>query len=120
MYTRISSVMGVSWGTLAGCFIGPFVFGLLSKRTTRPAVWASIIGSLALTVILIVVLGFAKLDFACGLGDAIKAGVSCSPLIGVICMIYSLIVTPTVSLFTKAPTAEVIEAAFDAPLENEI
>ena len=116
----IAYMMGVSWGTLAGCFIGPFVFGLLSKRTTRPAVWASIIGSLALTAILIVVLGFAKLDFACGLGDAIKAGVSCSPLIGVICMIYSLIVTPTVSLFTKAPTAEVIEAAFDAPLENEI
>ena len=116
----IAYMMGISWGTLAGCFIGPFVFALISKRTTRAAVWTSIIGSLALTVVLIFVLGYAKLDWNGGLGDALKAGVSCSPLIGVICMVYSLVVTPVVSLFTKAPEAEVIEAAFDAPLENEI
>ncbi len=116
----IAYMMGVSWGTLAGCFIGPFVCGLLSRRISRPAVWSSIIGSLVLTVVLIFLLGYAKLEWNATLGAALKAGVSCSPLIGVLCMLYSLIVTPVVSLFTKAPASKVVEAAFDAPLENEI
>ena len=118
--TAIAYMMGISWGTLAGCFIGPFVFGLLSKRVTRPAVWSSIIGSLVLTVALIFILGYAHPACTGSFGSALQKGVSCSPLIGVLCMFYSLIVTPVVSLFTKAPAAEVIEAAFDTPLENEI
>ena len=113
-------MMGLSWGTLAGCFMGPFVLGLLSKRITLPAVWSSIIGSLLLTFTLIPVLGYNHPSGAATLGAAIKNGISCSPTIGVCCMIFSLVITFAVSLFTKAPKAAVLEAAFDAPLENEI
>ena len=118
--TAIAYMMGLSWGTLAGCFIGPFVLGVLWKRVSKPAVWTSIIGSLVLTVTLILLLGFAKLAWSCSLGDAIKAGVSCSPTIGVICMIFSLVATSLVSLCTKRPDDAVLHEAFDKPLENEI
>ncbi|MBE7061800.1 MAG: sodium:solute symporter family protein [Clostridiales bacterium] len=116
----IAYMMGLSWGTLAGCFIGPFVLGVMWKKVTKPAVWASIIGSLVLTVLLIIILGYDKVNWTCGFGVAIQNGIGCSPLIGVICMAYSMIVTFVVSLFTKKPSDEVIECAFNKKIENEI
>lgn len=118
--TAIAYMMGLSWGTLAGCFFGPFVIGLMSKKVTKPAVWSSIIGSLVLTVFLIIFLGYDKCDYACSFGMAIKSGIGCSPLIGVICMFYSIVVTIVVSLFTKKPDTETIYNAFDKKIDNEI
>lgn len=116
----IAYLMGISWGTLAGCFMGPFVIGLLWKKVTKNACWTSIISSLVLTVALIVIFGYDKSGYNCSFGDAIKAGVGCSPLIGVICMISSVILTVVVSLFTKAPNEETIFNAFEKSYEGEI
>jgi len=118
--SAIAYLMGLSWGTLAGCFIGPYVFGLYSKRVTKSAVWVSIIGTLIITVTLIFVLGYNYYGFNCTVGQALKQGVACSPLIGVICMAYSMISTFIVSRFTKPPKQEVIEESFLKPIENEI
>lgn len=118
--TAIAYMMGISWGTLAGCFIGPFVLGVCWKRVTRPAVWTSIISSLCLTAGLIVFLGYDKLEYACTFSEALGAGVSLSPMIGVICMASSMILTAVVSLFTKAPSKEIISEAFDKKIENEV
>ena len=118
--TAIAYMMGISWGTLAGCFIGPFVLGVIWKGVTKPAAWTSIISSLALTVILIFVFGYDINGWVCDIGTAIKSGVSCSPTIGVICMIFSLVITTVVSLFTKKPNEEILYRAFDMPVENEI
>ena len=118
--TAIAYMMGLSWGTLAGCFMGPYVLGVIWRRVTKEAVWASVISSLCLTVGLIFFFGFHKNEFACTLGTALKDGIGCSPMIGVICMAFSVIVTVIVSLFTKRPSDEVIECAFDKPIENEI
>ena len=108
--TAIAYLMGLSWGVLAGCFIGPYVLGVLWKRVSRPAVWTSIIGSLTLTIALIFVFGYDKNGWACSFGQALQDGINCSPMIGVICMAFSLIVTTIVSLCTKAPEKEVEEA----------
>lgn len=116
----IAYMMGISWGTLAGCFIGPYVLGLFWRRVSRAAVWASIGTSLSLTVGLVIFLGYDKMGYACSFGVALKTGVGCSPMIGVICMVASLIVTAAVTLFTKAPDEAILTQAFDAPLENEI
>ena len=116
----IAYMMGISWGTLAGCFMGPYVLGVVSKKVTRPAVWSSIIGSLVLTVMLIFFFGYHKNGFDCSFGVALKTGVGCSPMIGVICMIFSLIITTAVSAFTKAPSEEILFEAFDKPIENEV
>lgn len=117
--SAIAYLMGLSWGVLAGCFIGPYVLGVLWKKVTRPAVWSSIIGALVLTVVLIFVLGYDKNGWVCSLTTALQTGISCSPTIGVICMAYSVIVTVVVSLCTKAPEKKVIERAFtDIKTEN--
>lgn len=116
----IAYMMGISWGTLAGCFIGPFVLGVAWKRVTKSAAWTSIVSSLVLTVGLIVFFGFHKNGFECNLGQAIATGIGCSPMIGSICMIFSVIVTVVVSLLTKKPSDEAIYEAFDKPIENEI
>ena len=112
--SAIAYLMGVSWGTLAGCFMGPFVLGLIWKKVTKPAVWSSIIGALVLTVALIFVFGYDKNGWACSFGTALKSGIDTSPLIGVICMVYSVVVTVIVSLCTKPPKKETIENAFGA------
>lgn len=118
--SAIAYMMGISWGTLAGCFIGPFVLGVLWKRVTKDAAWTSIVGSLILTVALVFVFGFVHPTYDGTLGGAIKAGVSCSPMIGVICMIFSVAATVLVSLCTKRPSDEILFEAFDNPIENEI
>ncbi len=110
--SAIAYLMGLSWGTLAGCFIGPYVLGVLWKKVTKPAVWSSIITSLVLTVVLIVVLGYDKAGWSCSFGIAIKNGIGSSPLIGVICMVASMVITFVVSLLTKAPSEEIINDAF--------
>ena len=45
----ITTLMSLSWGTLAGCFLGPFVWGLYWKKTTKAAVWASFISGVGIT-----------------------------------------------------------------------
>lgn len=111
--SAIAYLMGLSWGTLAGCFIGPYVLGVVWKKVTRPAVWASIIGSLLLTIVLIIVIGFDKGGWACDFGVVIQNGINSSPLIGVICMAYSMVVTFVVSLLTKSPNEKIISSAFE-------
>lgn len=116
----IAYMMGVSWGTLAGCFMGPYVLGVLWKKVTKPAVWTSIVSSIALTVALIVIFGFDKNGWSCDLGTAIQSGVQTSPLIGVICMLFSVVVTVIVSLLTKSPDEKILYEAFEKPVEGEI
>ncbi len=116
----IAYMMGLSWGTLAGCFLGPFALGVIWKRVTKPAVWSSMISSLVLTVVLIFVFGYDKNDWSCSFGEALKGGVSSSPLIGVICMLFSLFITVVVSLCTKRPDDSIIEEAFEKHYEGEI
>ena len=116
----IAYMMGLSWGTLAGCFIGPYVLGLFWKKVSRSAVWTSIIGSLVLTVILTIVFGYDKVGWNCSFAAAIQGGIGSSPLTGVICMIFSIVATFVVSLFTKAPDDSIIVNAFNAAKENTV
>jgi len=119
--TAIAYMMGLSWGTLAGCFMGPYVLGVLWKKTTRAAAWSSIIGSLVLTFALILVIGYDKAGWgAATFGKALQQGVNSSPMIGVICMIYSMLSTFLVSLFTKPLPEERIKEAFEKEILNEI
>ncbi len=118
--SAIAYMMGLSWGTLAGCFMGPFVVGLLWKGVTKNGAWASIISTLVLTVTLILFFGYHKNGFECTFGNAITTGINCSPLIGCICMATSVVITVVVSLFTKKPSKEAIYNAFEKPIENEV
>ncbi len=116
--SAIAYLMGLSWGTLAGCFIGPYVLGLVWKKVTKCAVWVSMITSLVLTVALIFVFGYIKCGYGGTFGIIIQNGINCSPLIGVICMASSIILTATISLFTKQLDTKIVEKAFNDVIEN--
>jgi SSS family solute:Na+ symporter len=72
----IAYMMGVSWGTLAGCFIGPFVLGVVWKRVTKSAAWASIVSGLVLTLVLIFVLGYNHPACDGSFGSAFANGIN--------------------------------------------
>lgn len=48
----IVTLMSISWGTLSGAFLGPFLLGLWNKRASRPAAWAGMITGFGLAVTL--------------------------------------------------------------------
>ncbi len=107
----IVTLMSISWGTLAGCFMGPYIYGLYSKKTTSTAAMVSVISGLVVTFVLIIVFG-STTDGVSGFSGIMKAGISRAPLIGVLTMAFSMIITPVVSIFTKKPDKEHIEKCF--------
>lgn len=86
--TFIAQLMSISWGALAGAFLGPFLWGLYLKKVTPAAVWTSFIFGIAL-VCGNMVLGWCGITF---IASPINAGA--------IAMVASLIIVPVVSLFT--------------------
>ena len=77
----IVSILGISWGAIGSLFLGPFVWGLLSKRMTKVGAFASGIAGLGVCIVLYV------------------SGTP-SPQAGTIGMIVSLAVNPVVSFLT--------------------
>ena len=119
--TAIAYLMSLSWGTLSGCFFGPFVLGLYNKKITKAGAMSSIVGGLVFTVVFTVVFGAIQCGgFGLGLGEVLKAGVALSPLTGVLCMIFSCLITLGVSAFTKKLDDSVISEAFEKEVENLI
>ncbi len=101
----IVSLMSFSWGIVSGCFIGPYIWGLFSKRITRIGAYAGIISGL-LTV------GGATLVIS--LTSGFSNAASKSPEMGVCAMAISFVVVPVVSLLTKngASDKERVEEIF--------
>lgn len=95
----IVTLMSLSWGTLAGCFLGPYIFGLYSKKANKLGAFLSIGTTLVTTIVLIFVFGavYGGNTFS----ELISLGIKKSPIIGVTCMILSMIVTPIGMLFNK-------------------
>lgn len=83
----IVSILGISWGAIGSVFLGPFVWGLLTKRANRTGAIAGSILALAVCVVLYL------------------RGMS-SPEAGTIGMIASLVLVPLLSLIGPRPAAE--------------
>ena len=88
----IVSLMSFSWGIVSGCFIGPYIWGLFSKKITKIGAFAGIISGL-LTV------GGATLVIS--LNSGFSAAAAKSPEMGVCAMAVSMVVVPLVSFITK-------------------
>jgi len=105
--TFIAQLMGISWGAIAGAFLGPFLYGLYWKRVSKAAVWTSFIIGVGLTT-----------------GNMI-AGMVGTPWIaspinaGALAMILSLVMTPLVSLVTPAVPFEVDPVVGSAAIDRE-
>lgn len=112
----IVTLMSLSWGTIAGCFIGPYIYGLYFKKANKAGAYASITFSLLLTLTLVLVFGFTESPAGTEFGKVLKQGIGRAPFIGVLAMASSMIVTPVVSLLTQkfAPTSKTIELCFSS------
>ncbi len=95
--TIIVSLMSFSWGVVSGCFIGPYMWGLFSKKITKIGAYAGMISGL-LTV------GIATLVLT--IQSGFSSAAAKSPEMGVAAMAVSLIVVPIVSLLTKKKHAD--------------
>lgn len=98
--TFIAQLMGISWGALAGAFLGPFLYSLYWRRVTKAAVWASFAVGVGLTTANML-LGFVGKAF---IASPINAGVAA--------MLLSLIIVPVVSLITRGPEATKMDEVF--------
>lgn len=96
----IVTLMSLSWGTLAGCFLGPYIYGLYWKRANKVGAYASITATLVTTITLIFV--FGKVAGGESFTELLSLGIKRAAVIGVFCMIESMIVTPIASLIGEA------------------
>lgn len=105
----IMQLMSFSWGVVAGCFIGPYVWGLYWKGTTRAGAWCGM-----LTGLLVVGGGTLYYTLTCagGMAEGFKVASSMSQNMGVIALFASLIVVPVVSLFTPKYDQKQIDSVF--------
>lgn len=90
----ISSLMSISWGALSGAFLGPFLYGIYSKKATIAGVYATFGVSIGITVI----------NMFVNFTNPISAGA--------IAILLSLVVLPIVSLFTKKPPEHEVNSMF--------
>lgn len=101
--TFIAQLMSISWGALAGAFLGPLLWGIYSGRISKAAVWASFIVGVGLTVSNLFI-GFIASPINCG----------------ALAMLLSLVIVPLVSLVTPAVPFEVKPPTRKGAIDREI
>lgn len=102
--TIIVNIMSFSWGIVSGCFIGPYIWGIYSKKITKAGAWSGMIcGFLTVLVPTIVI--------SCMSGFKAAAGQAAA--MGCAAMAVSLIAVPVVSAFTKKYSDEFTDNIFN-------
>ena len=114
-FAIIVSIMSYSWGIVSGCFIGPFLWGLFSKKITKAGAWSGMLAGFITVVSMAVIWTASNNPGDIGLYNAFKLASTESPLFGVSAMGVSLVVVPLVSLFTKKPDEKLVGRAFSKP-----
>ena len=99
----IVSLMSFSWGIVSGCFIGPYIWGLFSKKITKIGAYSGVLSGL-------LVVGLSTLVIS--LNSGFSAAAAKSPEMGVAAMAVSMVIVPLVSAFTKNKDAERVEEIF--------
>lgn len=96
--TPIVSLMSLSWGTIAGAFLAPFLYGLLWRGVTKAGALSGMVGGALISL----------------LPPLMTGDMSLAPISGAAAMLCGLVVVPVVSLMTKgaAYSAEHMEAVF--------
>ena len=88
-FTTIITLMSISWGTLSGAFLAPFLYGLYWKKTTKIGAWSGVVVGLVMSIVL----------------NFMVPGIN-SPMAGTITMATTLVLVPIVSLLTPKYSTE--------------
>lgn len=99
----IIQLMALSWGTIAGAFLAPYLYGLFWKGTTKSGAWAGLISGVAISI---------------G-GSLLFPDKSAASIISGVAMLIPLGVVPLVSLFTKKYDVAHLARVF-GPAESEL
>ncbi len=83
--TPIYALMSFSWGTVAGCCIGPYIFGVLWKGASKAGAWCGMISGLLVSGILGLTLGAPN-----------------APMAGVLAIVTSLVMVPVGTFVFRA------------------
>jgi SSS family solute:Na+ symporter len=103
--TFIAQLMGVSWGALAGAFLAPFLYGLYWKKTSVAACWVSFIWGAGIMTLNFISNTWQLFSFP----EKLQSPINC----GAFAMVMGLIIVPVVSLITKKPDRERVDALFE-------
>ncbi len=109
----ISTLMSISWGALAGSFLAPFMYGLFSKKITRPAVAASFITGVGLTVVHTIIFSLGFFPDATKAAASLKLNMASPINAGALTMVVGLIIVPLVSMFTKNKDQDIMDKSFE-------
>lgn len=96
----ILNLMSISWGTVAGVFLAPYVYGLFWKKTTPASAWVGALLGLTISVALSAYFIYVRKD------------ASWIPTIGCLAMLAPLAVVPVVSLFTRPLPEQHLDKVF--------
>ena len=104
----IAQLMGISWGALAGSFLAPFLYGLFWKRATKISVWCNFAFATVFMLTNVVLNLFFNDFFKANYPKLLQSPINA----GAFTMLAGLIIVPVVSMFTKTPGKEKVEACF--------
>lgn len=108
----IVNIMSFSWGVVSGCFIGPYIWGIYSKKTTKAGAWCGMIAGFLTVAVTTTVLTAMAMGDGTMFGEAFKLASKKAPEMGVAAMAVSLVIVPIVSCFTKKPDEKELEKIF--------
>lgn len=83
--TPIVSMMSLSWGTIAGAFLAPFLYGLLWRGVTKAGAFAGVIGGTLISL----------------LPPLVTGNMALAPQSGALAMLCGLVIVPAVSLLSR-------------------
>ncbi len=103
--STIVYLMSLSWGVVSGMFLGPYLFGLWWKKTTKFGAWSGMAagGFVIGGYIILEKLGVLSLDM---------------PIVSSLAMIVSVVTVPVMSLFSSQMSAKHIADVFNKAEEN--
>ena len=92
----IIKLMSLSWGTIAGAFLAPYLYGIYWKGTTKSGAWAGLISGVVISI----------------LGTMIFKDERWAPLVSSVAIFIPLAVVPAVSLLSQKFEATHVERIF--------
>lgn len=100
----IVTLMSLSWGSVAGAFLAPYLYGLYWRRGTASAAW----------ICMAVAVGLANILF-------LWWGERLVPVASVTAMAVPLLLFPLISVYTRPPSQAALRRAFqeESPEESE-
>ncbi len=103
--TSIVSLMSVSWGTIAGAFLAPFLYGLLWRGVTKIGAYAGVICGVLISILPVIITGDTKTVPAISGASAMLAGLVIVPVVSKLTQKFSFSPEHISSIFDETKAA---------------